>query len=279
MAVLCAAAAAAALSAGEPCGAHPSCAPCLKDPACGWCTGDIGGGNPGHCVANASTCDTIFEKKSCPDCHLPWIRFANAIPTDNTIDCTITQGNKSRTWTAYKFAQFSDWSQDFQVGQGTIALSSGGKPLYTATRLLTPGPLVVVVKEDPGATGWPPRTDGCLETIAASYPPIPSGTAGVRLFDLSPGTSAVGMKTTNQTLTDGVKYSLGSEWVGVTTETQEFGVFDDRAGALVSLSYTPPRGASTLFLLGEKGQQPYVLRPEIDAPSVCGGDTEPPSPA
>eukprot|EP00666_Eupelagonemidae_sp_cell4sb_P015874 gene15874-12321_t len=64
-------------------------------------------------------------------------------------------------------------------------------------------------------------------TVAASYNPIPAGTAGVRLFDLSLGTTAVGMKAGGKTLADGVKFSLGSDWVGLPLTRQKFDVFDD----------------------------------------------------
>lgn len=62
-----------------PCGAHNACATCITDKTCGWCTGGIGGGDPGSCMARTDTCDTILETAKCPDCHLPWIRFANTV--------------------------------------------------------------------------------------------------------------------------------------------------------------------------------------------------------
>eukprot|EP01052_Picozoa_sp_SAG31_P078423 SAG31_NODE_37924_length_300_cov_0.875622_1_plen_67_part_01 len=56
------------------------------------------------------------------------------------------------TWTDYKFGQFSDWRQQFAVGEATVTIAtSAGKVLLTVTRQLTPGPLVVVVKDL-----WPP---------------------------------------------------------------------------------------------------------------------------
>ena len=117
-----------AVAAAADCEAHNSCSTCLVDTSCGWCTGDIGGGNPGRCLARGSkTCDTIFETTKCPNCHLPWIRFANTVPSANTIDCTITQGSITHSWDSYAFAQFSDWSQTFGVGNAKIAISSGGK--------------------------------------------------------------------------------------------------------------------------------------------------------
>ena len=58
------------------CSSHNSCATCIADKACGWCTGSIGNSDPGSCVDRAGKCDTILETAKCPDCHLPWIRFA-----------------------------------------------------------------------------------------------------------------------------------------------------------------------------------------------------------
>jgi hypothetical protein len=148
---------------GADCTAHNSCASCLADDSCGWCTGDIGGGDPGNCLtkASSSTCDTVFETAKCPDCHLPWIRFANTVPSANTVDCTITQGSITHSWKGYAFAQFSDWSQTFGVGKATIAISSGGKELLSVDLQLTPGPLVVIVKDE-----WPPNVTSNVETIA-----------------------------------------------------------------------------------------------------------------
>ena len=55
------------------------------------------------------------------------------------------------------------------------------------TVTLTPGPLVIALRPDnvPVGHNWPP-TATSIETIAASYVPTQSGTAGVRLFNLSP---------------------------------------------------------------------------------------------
>ena len=132
----------------DACTGHNSCKTCLADAACGWCTGSIGGADPGNCMSKSSKgqCPTIFEMGKCPDCHLPWIRFANTVPSDNKLDCTITQGSLTKTWSGFAFAEFSDWSQTFQVGPASIAISSGGAHLVTRTLPLTPGPLVVVVR-------------------------------------------------------------------------------------------------------------------------------------
>ena len=92
------------------------------------------------------------------------------MPSSHTLDCKITQGSVSKTWSGYKFAQFSDWSQTFKVGPSSIEISSAGKTLLTVSMPLTPGPLVVVVKDD-----WPPSKPSAIETIAASYNPVPKG--------------------------------------------------------------------------------------------------------
>jgi hypothetical protein len=124
------------------CTVHNSCASCLQDGACGWCTGDIGGGNPGRCLSRpGGGCDTVFETQKCPDCHLPWIRFANTVPSEHTLDCTITQGSVSHSWKGYAFAQFSDWSQTFAVGKAQITIASSGQQLLSVSMPLTPGPL------------------------------------------------------------------------------------------------------------------------------------------
>lgn len=137
--------------------------------------------------------------------------MCSQVPSSNTLDCKITQGSVSKSWSGYKFAQFSDWSQTFKVGPAKIEILSGGKVLLTVTTLpLTPGPLVVVVKDD-----WPPTKQSAIETIAASYNPVPKGQAGVRLFNLSPDKSSqgIGLKTGAKTQADVVKYSLGSSWM------------------------------------------------------------------
>ena len=271
-----AAGATAAATAVADCSAHNSCVTCLGDKGCGWCTGDIGGGNPGSCLAQASgtQCDTVFETGKCPDCHLPWIRFANTVPSDNSVDCTITQGSLTHSWKDYAFAQFSDWSQTFQVGKATIAISSGGKELVSVDLPLTPGPLVVVVKDD-----WPPNKTSNIETIAASYNPVKKGEAGVRLFNLGPDPASygIGMRANEKTFANGVRYSLGSTWsdVGVADVAQTYSVFDDSGGVLATLKYAPPRGASTIWVLGKRTGTPALkLVPHIDAPQVCGGSPD-----
>ena len=85
------------------------------------------------------------------------------MPSSHTLDCKITQGSVSKTWSGYKFAQFSDWSQTFKVGPSSIEISSAGKTLLTVSMPLTPGPLVVVVKDE-----WPPTKQTSVEAIAAS---------------------------------------------------------------------------------------------------------------
>ena len=126
------------------------------------------------------------------------------MPSPHTLDCKITQGAVSKTWSGYKFAQFSDWSQTFKVGPSSIEISSAGKTLLTVSMPLTPGPLVVVVKDD-----WPPSKPSAIETIAASYNPVPKGQAGVRLFNLSPDKTSqgIGMRTGAKTQADQVRFN------------------------------------------------------------------------
>ena len=72
-------------------------------------------------------------------------------------------------------------------GRAAVTIASGGKTLLTKTVTLTPGPLVIALRPDnvPVGHNWPP-TATSIETIAASYVPTRAGTAGVRLFNLSP---------------------------------------------------------------------------------------------
>ena len=143
---------------------------------------------------------------------------------------------------------------------------------------LDTGPLVVVVKDD-----WPPSKPSAIETIAASYNPVPKGQAGVRLFNLSPDKTSqgIGMRTGAKTQADQIKYSLGSQWmpVGAAEVVQNFTVFDDSQGYVGSLNYAAPRGASTIWVLGDRGapaRAPLTLVPKIDAPQVCGGSPDTP---
>eukprot|EP01043_Picozoa_sp_COSAG02_P058348 COSAG02_NODE_7246_length_3098_cov_4.532844_3_plen_225_part_00 len=144
----------------------------------------------------------------------PCIRFGNTIPSSNVIDATVTQGDTSHTWSKYRFSQFSDWLNIFSAGAGQITVKdhSSGKILLTATIPLTPGPLLVVVKDF-----WPPRAAKNVETIAASFSPPKAGSA-VRLFNLAPDVLSADLllgSSSGKLLAHAVKYSLGSPWTPV----------------------------------------------------------------
>ena len=209
----------------------------------------------------------------------PCIRFGNAIASDDVIDATITQGAVSHTWNAYRFAQFSDWVSVFHGGQGTITLKdASGATLLTTTIPLTPGPLVVVVKGS-----WPPKEQASVETIAASFVPPKNGSK-VRMFNLAMDVPEVGLVGGDgMQLVDHVKYSLGSDWMPVSTAEQQFAAVADSndddavvAAALATATFTPPAAPDvfTSYLLGSKSFG-YSLLPQFDAPET--GPCKPPS--
>lgn len=105
----------------------------------------------------------------------------------------------------------------------------------------------------PVGHNWPP-TDTSIELIAASYVPSPAGTASVRLFSLSPSTASASLAVGGKSLVDGVKYSLGSEWVQVPTAGQDtFTVLGGTATTpLATVVGSPPLSpsAATVFLYG-----------------------------
>lgn len=89
----------------------------------------------------------------------------------------------------------------------------------------------------------------------------------------------IGMRSGSKTQADQIKYSLGSQWmpVGAAEVVQNFTIFDDASGYIGSLNYSPPRGASTIWVLGDRGPPngaPLTLVPKIDAPQVCGGSPD-----
>lgn len=208
-----------------------------------------------------------------PPSNKPYIRFGNTIASPHFVDAVITQGNVSYTWSNYGFAQFSGWIETFAVGDGQITIyqnnnGTRGKQLVTGTWYLTPGPLVVVVKDS-----WPPSQPWNVETIAASYVPSNDGMSGVRLFNLSPDTQSAGLAAGNQTLVDGVKYSIGSVWAPVKPDSLTFNAFDDNSKqSLASSTFTPPPApfVFTAFLVGVQNStsSAYTTRivPLIDAP-------------
>ena len=94
----------------------------------------------------------------------------------NEVDCVVTLGNQTKTWSQYKFGRFSDWAGHFDAangnGQVEIYENVGGKRgalLAKATRFLPPGPVLIAIKGD-----WPPVSDtptalGSIEAIANRY--------------------------------------------------------------------------------------------------------------
>ena len=115
------------------------------------------------------------------------VRFAMVIAVPNLVDCKVTQGSVTHTWTQYGFGTFSDWTTTFKAAPAQLEVSSGGATLLTQSVTLTTGPLVIALRPDnvPSGHQWPP-TAKSIELIAASYVPTPAGSAGVRLFNLSP---------------------------------------------------------------------------------------------
>ena len=154
------------------------------------------------------------------------------------------------------------------VGQITIWENVGGArgaQLLTTKIPLTPGPLVVVVKD-----AWPPSKATNIEPIAASFVPPTSGSA-VRLFNLAQDVKSAGLKggSDSTVLVDKVLYSLGSKWAPVPIGAQSYTVFSDGGAGtrLASSPFTAPIAPMvfTLFLLGSANFG-YTLAPQLDAP-------------
>jgi hypothetical protein len=207
-----------------------------------------------------------------PPNNKPYIRFGNTIPSPNAVDAVITQGNTSYTWTNYGFSKFSGWVEIFEDGYGQIQIyenngGTRGKLLLTTEIPLTPGPLVVVVKDM-----WPPTGFTNVETIAASYVPPSAPNSGVRLFNLSPDTKQAGLQVNGNTAVNYVKYTLGSVWANVEEDKQAtFVAFDSSSNKnLATSSFTPPTApfVFTCFLVGLQSGGTYSTRivPLIDAP-------------
>lgn len=208
-----------------------------------------------------------------PPNNKPYIRFGHTIPSSNNVDAVITQASTKFTWTNYQFGQFSGWVEVFEDGYGTIDIyqnngGTRGALLVSTTIPLTPGPLVVVVKDF-----WPPKQASNVETIAASYVPFSSG-SGARLFNLSPDTVSAGMQVNGQALVDSVKYTLGSVWAAIPVASATFTIFNDAGKAvLTSDTFTPPPNpfVFTNFLIGLNNASTgskFACRavPLIDAP-------------
>jgi len=236
----------------------------------------------------------------------PCIRFGHAIPTTEDVDITITQGSVTYTWSSYKFSQFSGWVTKFAVGNGQVTVKSGGKTLLTATKFLTPGPLVMALTggpptgPPPGKGGsWPPKDGDNIEMIAASFVPPKTGSK-VRLFNLATDVPLATLTSGGTTLASNVKYTLGSiPWAAVPASLATFSASaatsmnssstaDAEGAALATASFNPPAApeAFTAFLLGTKDFG-YTLVPEVDAPefgpcrpgSGGHGPGPPPAPA
>ena len=216
---------------------------------------------------------TTTAKPTLPPNTRPYIRFGNTIPSANNVDAIITQGNMSYTWSNYAFGKFSHWVEVFVDGYGTIQVfenTNGQRGPLLVTKLipLTPGPLVVVVKDY-----WPPHAGHNIETIAASYVPIAQST-GVRLFNLSPDTKLAGMTRNSHVIIDKIDYTLGSSWVVVPEDQATFSAFDDANKAILASDTTTPPSPPfvfTNFLIGlnnATGGSTFATRlvPLIDAP-------------
>jgi hypothetical protein len=212
-----------------------------------------------------------------PPNNRPYIRFGNTVPSGNFVDAVISQttkkdGNISYTWSNYGFSQFSGWVEIFDIGYGTVKIyqnigGSRGSLLVETSVPLTPGPLVVVVKDY-----WPPKQASNVETIAAAYAPPTSPDSGVRLFNLSPDTQQAGLDINGQLAVNYVDYSLSSVWTVVPQGVKAtFTAFDSSSNkALASVSYAPPSApfVFTCFLVGVQSGGAYgtVIVPLVDAP-------------
>ena len=198
------------------------------------------------------------------------------------VDATITQGSVTHTWAGFKFGEYSDWVSIFRGGSGTIVIKdhASGQKLLTTTIPLTPGPLVVVIKDS-----WPPKEAKNVETIAASFVPPKTGSK-VRLFNLANDVQFAGLwDSGGQQLADEVQYSLGSAWAAVPSAKQLFSAVSDTsngtngsmplAAPLATVSFAPPAAPQvfTTFLMGSASFG-YVLLPLGDAPET--GPCKPP---
>jgi len=225
-------------------------------------------------ICSGTPCPTSPPQPPPPSKNLPYIRFGHTVPTEEAVDCVITQGTVSYTWTEYQFGRFSEWIQVFGVGNAKIDIYhnvNGQRQalLVSVTRLLTPGPLVVVIKDY-----WPVSVDSNVETIAASYVPPAAGMSGARLFNLSPDTQTAGMMYNNYIIVpDGISYSTGSPWMPIGPDSATFDVFSGSKDPLANLTLAPPSGGAvfTAFLIGVQnttfptGVQPQIVA-LIDAP-------------
>jgi hypothetical protein len=146
------------------------------------------------------------------------------------------------------------WVNSFRVGTGTFTVweSTGGTrgaQLLSMSIPLTPGPLVVVIKDgcpnrnsptNKCAPAWPPSKSTAVETIAASFVPPKSGSA-VRLFNLAADVQAAGLTNgASKTLVSGVKFTLGSVWAPIPAASDTFTATSTSGDKLASAPMTPP---------------------------------------
>lgn len=138
----------------------------------------------------------------------------------------------------------------FKAGNGQVTVQSGGKTILSATKFLTPGPLVCVIK---GA--WPPKDANSVECIAASFVPS-ANSSKVRLFNLAMDIKDAALHqgdANGPKLADDVPYTLGSKpWTPVPATSAKFTATDALSSSfLTSITFTPPPGpeAFTTFLL------------------------------
>jgi hypothetical protein len=185
----------------------------------------------------------------------PCIRFGHTIPVNNHVDVQISQQQGSvaitHTWSDYSFGSFSDWTNVFKPGSGTITVwenveGKRGPQLYQLEHIpLTPGPLVVVLKvaasQVQNVSGyWPPTLPDAIEAIAASYVQG-ANTSKVRLFNLSPDTKGCGMAVGGVATANNIPYSLGSEWTSVPPTPGAFAFTDSISKkTLATKTVTPP---------------------------------------
>ena len=155
-------------------------------------------------------------------------------------------------------------------GKGTIVIkdSATGATLLSTPIPLTPGPLVVVLKDS-----YPPKSATNIETIAASFVPPAGNGSAARLVNLAMDVPSAGLTYDGGLpLADNVAYTLGSTWSAVPAGQQNFSAYMDGASGsapLASAPFTPPSAPQvfTTFLLGTKSFG-YSLLPQVDAPET-----------
>ncbi len=181
----------------------------------------------------------------------------------------------------------------FKPGVGAVKIwenvnGARGALLYTVDHIpLTPGPLVVVIKVPSSQTAnssgyWPPSLPDSVETIAASYVQS-AAVSSMRLFNLSPDTKLAGMScSANGTaeIASNIDYSLGSNWVPVTSASATYSFHDDSSAGKSLVTKTeaaaaPPLGTTTMLLglQGATGAYGVQAIPLQDAPE--GGTCHP----